>query len=117
MAAAAPTLRISFSLDVDCQVHAALSCQVIHAILDILEVCVWCCDDVDDTADLGRRGWCVVVAVSVMVVVVRVDGLSIVEPETWHGVANDAAHFAELLESVLNSVLKVVRHDEQELLA
>ena len=71
----------------------------------------------DDAADLGLNGWRVVVTVSVMVVVMRVDGLSVVEPETWHGVANDASHFAELLQSVLNAVLEVVRHDEQELLA
>lgn len=114
---AAPTLPISFSLNMDRQIHAAFSCQIIHAILHILEIRVRRCDDVDDAADFGCCSWCVVVAVSVMMVVVRVDGLSVVEPESWHGVADDAAHFAELLESVLNAVFEVVGNDEQELLA
>lgn len=114
---ATPTLPISFSLNMDSQVHAALSRQIVNAILDILEIRVRCCDDVDDAADFGCRSRCVVVAVSVVMVIVRVDGFSVVEPESWHGVADDTAHFAELLERVLNAVFEVVGHDEQELLA
>lgn len=117
MTATAPTLPIALSLNMDSQIHAALSRQIVHAILDILEIRVRGCDDVDDAADFGCRSWCMAVAVSMVVVVVRVNSFSVIEPETWHGVTNDAAHLAELLESVLNAVFKVVRNDEQELLA
>jgi len=112
LAAATPTLTVSFSLNVDRQVHATLACQVVDAIFDVLEIRVRCRDDVDDTADSGFDSWGVVVTVSVVMVIVRVDGFSVVEPEAWDGVANNAAHFAEFLESVLDAVFEVIGNDE-----